>query len=117
MLLSALQKAAEAPAELDRQPSPMLHMYAMFAHEKGEQIKWFKKGFEGACRRAVIDYFTPHDMRHTVASWLVQNEVPIRQVCELLRHSSITVTMRYAHLAPSNVMDAVNLLSSHFSHT
>jgi integrase len=89
----------------------------VFAHEDGQQVKSFKKGFEGACRRAGIEDFTPHDMRHTVASWLVQNDVPIRQVCELLRHSSITVTMRYAHLAPSNVRDAVNILSSHFSHT
>ena len=30
VLLSALQVAADAPAELDRRPSPMLHMYAMY---------------------------------------------------------------------------------------
>ncbi len=30
VLLDALQKAADAPSALDREPSPMLHMYAMY---------------------------------------------------------------------------------------
>lgn len=43
---------------------------------------------------------SPHTLRHTFASWLVQDGVPIRDVCELCRHEDIRTTMRYAHLAP-----------------
>lgn len=40
------------------------------------------------------------DNRHSFASQLVSAGVPIRQVQDWLGHSSITMTMRYAHLAP-----------------
>lgn len=51
-----------------------------------------------------------HDLRHTYGSWLVQRGVPIETVSRLMNHSSITVTMRYAYLAPSNYHDAVSVL-------
>ncbi|TDD47946.1 tyrosine-type recombinase/integrase [Saccharopolyspora elongata] len=42
---------------------------------------------------------TPHDMRHTYASWLIQDGAGIETVSALLGHKSWTTTMRYAHLA------------------
>jgi integrase len=41
-----------------------------------------------------------HDLRHSCASWLVQDGVPIAMVQKIMGHSSITTTMRYAHFAP-----------------
>ena len=83
----------------------------VFAKHNGDRVAEIRKGFKAACKKASIDDFTPHDMRHTCAAWLVQGGVDIRVVCELLRHSSIEVTMRYAHLSPRNVRDAVECLS------
>ena len=73
-------------------------------------IQDFKTGFRGACARAGIEQFTPHDMRHTFASWLVMGGVSLYEVKDLLGHSTIKLTERYAHLAPENLKAAVNRL-------
>jgi len=82
----------------------------VFCNSDGEQIKSVKRSFRTACRRSGIEDFHIHDLRHTCAAWLVQAGVNIREVAELLRHSDIRVTMRYAHLAPDNVVAAVRVL-------
>lgn len=48
-----------------------------------------------------------HSTRHTYASWLVQNGVDLYRVQKLCGHKSMQTTMRYAHLAPKNLKDAV----------
>ncbi len=67
--------------------------------------------WQRAVRRADIQNFRFHDLRHTFASRLVRKGVPIKAVQELLGHGSIVVTMRYAHLAPGDLREAVDLLS------
>lgn len=59
---------------------------------------------------AGIQNFRWHDLRHTFGSRLAQAGVPIVTIKELMGHSSIQVTMRYAHLQPSNLRDAVFVL-------
>jgi integrase len=51
-----------------------------------------------------------HDLRHTFASRLVSKGVPIFDVSKLLGHKSITMTMRYAHLAPVAFESAIEKL-------
>lgn len=61
----------------------------------------------GTARKATGIDCRWHDLRHTFASWLVQAGVPIYTVAELLGHSSVAVTKRYAHLAPKHLQDAI----------
>jgi integrase len=63
-----------------------------------------------ACRKAGLRPVQWHTLRHTFASHLVMRGVPLKAVQELLGHSTIQMTMRYAHLAPEVARDAVNLL-------
>lgn len=51
-----------------------------------------------------------HDLRHTFASWLIQQNTPLPVIKELLGHSTINMTMRYAHLSSSNLKSAVETL-------
>jgi integrase len=52
-----------------------------------------------------------HSLRHTFATWLVQEGVSIYEVQKLLGHSSISVTEAYAHLATSELHRAVNRIA------
>lgn len=56
------------------------------------------------------DQFIPHCLRHTCASRLVQRGVPLLVVQQWLGHKGIAMTMRYAHLCPSNLEEAVKVL-------
>ena len=51
-----------------------------------------------------------HTLRHTFASWLVQNGVSLPVVGNLLGHKDLKMTMRYAHLAPDQNRYAVTFL-------
>ena len=78
-----------------------------------------KRSFATACRKAGIVDFRIHDLRHTCAAWLVNAGVSLSEVRDLLGHSTVTVTEKYAHLAPENVRVAVSRLEqieSRFGH-
>ena len=81
--------------------------YVFTGRDKQSHIVNLSKGFRGACQRAGIENFRIHDMRHTFASWLVQGGVSLYVVKDLLGHSSIAVTERYAHLSNEPLQKAV----------
>ena len=54
--------------------------------------------------------FVPHALRHTCASRLVQRGVGLYTIKEVLGHSTIKVTERYAHLCPANLRSAIDTL-------
>lgn len=70
------------------------------------------KAFYAACERAGVDNFRIHDARHTFASRLVMKGVPLLEVSKLLGHSSLAMTMRYAHLAPEAYDGAIARLDA-----
>jgi len=60
-----------------------------------------KEWFGRACEEAKIAGVTWHTLRHTFASRLVMAGVGLKEVQELMGHKTITMTARYAHLAPA----------------
>jgi integrase len=63
-----------------------------------------------ALKRAYIENFHWHDLRHTFYSRLVMAGVDLRTVQQLAGHKTITVTMRYAHLSPGHQRAAIMAL-------
>lgn len=63
-----------------------------------------------AKRRAFLDQFGWHVLRHTFASHLLMRGAPLKAVQELLGHATIDMTMRYAHLSPAAMNEAISLL-------
>ncbi len=59
-----------------------------------------------------ISDFHFHDLRHTFASHLVMAGVDITTVSRLLGHKTLTMTLRYSHLAPAHKVRAVDILDN-----
>jgi hypothetical protein len=54
--------------------------------------------------------FHLHDLRHTFASRLAMNGAGIRAIQEALGHKSLAMTVRYSHLSPDFLQEAVDKL-------
>jgi len=71
--------------------------YVFFNQMTGDRFRDLKAGFKLACKQAGLEGVTWHTLRHTFASRLLAKGADIVTVKELLGHSTIVVTMRYAH--------------------
>ena len=74
------------------------------------KTRYIKTAYNNAVEAAQLDDVTFHTLRHTFASWAVMRGVTLKELQELLGHSSLAMTMRYAHLAPEHLRAAVSRL-------
>jgi len=79
----------------------------VFPGKDGKSFNNTKKAWAGVLKVAQIKAFRWHDLRHHFASKLVMAAVDLNTVRELLGHSDIKITLRYAHLAPEHKAAAV----------
>ena len=75
-----------------------------------EMWKDISEGYEAAVKRAGIEDFTFHDLRHTFISHLVRRGAPLATVKKLANHRTIAQTMKYVSHDPATMEDAINLL-------
>jgi integrase len=104
-LLELFQGTKERPRRIDIP-------FAFYNPITGRAYEDIQRQFATACRRAKINNFHFHDLRHTFASHLVMAGQDITTVKELLGHKTLTMTLRYAHLAPSHKVKAVEVLDN-----
>jgi len=83
----------------------------VFCDSRGRRFNEVTRSFTSACRRAGIEAFRFHDLRHTFASHLVMKGIGLKAVQELLGHADLTMTMRYAHLSQGHLQEAVAALN------
>jgi integrase len=70
--------------------------------------------FLRACRRAKIEDFRLHDLRHTCASWMRMRGADIHVVALQLGHKDLRMAARYQHLAPNFLQEAIRGLDGVF---
>lgn len=73
------------------------------------------RAWKSACKRAGIEDFRFHDLRHTWASWLIQSGVPLSVLQEMGGWESIEMVRRYAHLAPNHLTEHAKQIDSIFN--
>jgi integrase len=95
--------------ELSRLPRHVTSPY-LFCHPDGARILRVDRSFHGALKRAGIDKFRFHDLRHTFASHLAMRGIPLETIGALLGHKDPKMTKRYAHLSPASLKAAVTTL-------
>jgi integrase len=83
----------------------------VFPSDTGRQLTDIRKAFESVKKKAKLRNFRWHDLRHHFASRMVMAGIPLNTVRELLGHSDIKMTLRYSHLAPGHMRDAVEVIS------
>lgn len=77
---------------------------------RGEPVKSVRTGFDAACRRADLEGVTPHILRHSGASWMVQDGVPDEEVARMLGDTVDMVRRVYGHFRPDYLSRAATAL-------
>jgi len=95
----------------------------VFADRNGNKIQRISHSFQRAIdnlslNKNIVDQRKKavfHTLRHTFASWLVENGTDLYTVKELLGHSSIAMTERYSHLGANTLQKAIKSLEKTLS--
>lgn len=99
-----VQLSDAAVAVLTRQRAdPKRHRRWVFPYRGRSVHDTGQRAWQAACKTAGLAGFHWHDLRHTWASWHVQNGTPLAVLQELGGWKSIKMVQRYAHLAPSHL--------------
>ncbi|MFZ3328170.1 MAG: tyrosine-type recombinase/integrase, partial [Methylocella sp.] len=69
-----------------------------------------KTAFRGACRRAGIEDFRPHDCRHTWATWHYRENRDLGALQKLGGWKTLSMVMRYAHTNVAEHAHTINKL-------
>ena len=79
-------------------------------HIDGKRIGNIKKGFAAACKRAGLEGVTPHVLRHTAATWLMQRGTDLWQASGFLAMSQKTLQRVYGHHHPDFMRGAAEAI-------
>lgn len=77
---------------------------------RGHRIRDIKMSWKAAFERAKVPYRNFHTLRHTTATWLLRETGNLRVVQQVLGHSDISITTKYAHLVNNEAQSALTHL-------
>ena len=72
---------------------------------------FFRRAFDNAVKKAEIEDFHMHDLRHTAASYLLMSGSDLRTLADILGHSTMQMVQRYTHLLDEHKLKAVDRIA------
>ena len=81
--------------------------YIFAGQKEGQPLYDLKRPWERIRERSGLTDIRIHDLRHTIASWLVQGGNSLYLVGKILNHKDLRTTERYARFAQDNLRDAL----------
>lgn len=84
----------------------------VFTYKGKRIVQCNTKAWRKALRKAAIDNFKWHDLRHTWASWHVQNGTTLQELQQLGGWASYDMVLRYAHLSSDHLRSAAERVST-----
>ena len=88
---------------LDALPHVEGNPYIIVGASTGKPLNFYRRAWGRILKRANIDPFPPHGLRHNYASMLVAAGVPLETVGHLLGHKNSVTTRKYAHHRPDQL--------------
>lgn len=80
----------------------------------GEKAKPYeiRKSWNTALKKAEIENFRFHDLRHSTASYLAMNGATLSEIAEVLGHKTLQMVKRYAHLSEAHTASVVRAMNN-----
>ena len=88
--------------------------YVFYGKVPGQPITAITTAWQTILKRAGIQDFRVHDLRHSFASFALKKGVPLVHISKLLGHRNIATTMRYAHLELEQLKESTNIVNQVF---
>lgn len=98
----------------DRMRDELSHLWSLSLRDPDDRVfgvSEIKRAFHTACRLAGITDLRFHDLRHTAATRLIAQGMPIEEVALVLGHAQISTTFRYTNRTPQTIERAARLLT------
>jgi len=77
---------------------------------RGKPVQTVKNGFKAACGRGGLSGVTPHILRHSGATWMALDGVPLAEIARMLGDTEATVEKVYAKHHPDYLRSAARAL-------
>lgn len=94
--------------------APHRHPVWVFPRRDGQGGRRIEKPWYSARRRAGLEDFRFHDLRHTAASYLAMSGASLLEIAQILGHKTLRMTQRYSHLTDAHTAVVVQRMIHQF---
>lgn len=104
-------------SQLSPQPGEEKYVFLNLRGHHLSRIAIFQFLQEAADKAGLHKHVSPHSLRHSFATELVQNGADLRAVQEMLGHGSLSTTQIYTHLSSQYLRDTISTYHPHYKKT